>query len=175
MTTGTDCTGPGCIRTTRKASGLCDSHDAQRRRGVALTVLGVRRSKADVRARDEHGRKHCVRCDGWKQEADFSAHKTTADKLAPWCRRCTHLAKYNLTPQQYDELSRSRNGRCHSCSVLPAAGLVVDHDHACCDKEGSCGRCVRGLLCDACNKILGLARDDVARLNDAVAYLQRAR
>lgn len=111
----------------------------------------------------------------WKHEDAYTPHKGTADGLASWCRHCTWLAKYGLNPELYATLLVRQDGRCASCGQAPdrGNGLVVDHDHACCDREGSCGRCVRGLLCDACNKILGLARDDVAVLRNAVAYLQQ--
>lgn len=44
--------------------------------------------------------------------------------------------------------------------------MTVDHDHS--------RAVVRGLLCHRCNKILGLAHDDVALLTAIVDYAQRA-
>jgi hypothetical protein len=51
--------------------------------------------------------------------------------------------------------------------------LAVDHDHACCaTRMRSCGRCVRGLLCSECNRVLGFF-EDVARVAAVNAYLGR--
>ena len=48
----------------------------------------------------------------------------------------------------------------------------VDHDHSCCpDRTKSCGKCVRGLLCNHCNVILGFAKDNPDLLIAAAAYL----
>lgn len=51
--------------------------------------------------------------------------------------------------------------------------LNVDHDHGCCPGSYSCGRCVRGFLCAQCNSVIGYARDDIAIVRSAVAYLER--
>jgi len=29
--------------------------------------------------------------------------------------------------------------------------LVIDHDHSCCEKTPTCGKCNRGILCHPCN------------------------
>lgn len=47
----------------------------------------------------------------------------------------------------------------------------VDHDHSCCPGERSCGKCVRGVLCNNCNLGLGFLREQ--NIGRAVAYLMR--
>jgi hypothetical protein len=51
--------------------------------------------------------------------------------------------------------------------------VCVDHDHTCCSEEGSCGKCVRGLIHRHCNTLLGLALEDPSILRAAVTYLER--
>lgn len=59
-------------------------------------------------------------------------------------------------------LYAKQDGRCAICrQEMPSP--VIDHDH----ETGM----VRGLLCRACNLLLGAARDDVVVLRRAVGYL----
>jgi 16S rRNA C967 or C1407 C5-methylase (RsmB/RsmF family) len=51
---------------------------------------------------------------------------------------------------------------------------MIDHDHGCCSGTGSCGRCVRGLLCNRCNLMLGFANDQPEILRAALEYLAGA-
>ena len=53
--------------------------------------------------------------------------------------------------------------------------LVIDHDHACCPGTRSCGKCVRGLLCNWCNRLLGMAFDNPAILAGAIQYLDETK
>lgn len=53
--------------------------------------------------------------------------------------------------------------------------LVVDHDHECCPGNVSCGDCVRGLPCFACNAALGLLRERPETFEAAAAYLRSAK
>jgi hypothetical protein len=83
--------------------------------------------------------------------------------------------KYNLSQERYEELYSLQGGSCAICMVPFFAGANevphVDHDHACCPGRKSCGKCIRGLLCKACNTGLGNFKDDQRLLGFAQLYL----
>ena len=51
--------------------------------------------------------------------------------------------------------------------------FAVDHDHSCCPGNISCGRCLRGMLCQHCNAALGFLRDDHERIARLAEYVQK--
>lgn len=76
---------------------------------------------------------------------------------------------YNMTPQDYLELSKSQQDKCFICGLENKFGpnkskLVVDHCH-------NTGK-VRNLLCDKCNKGLGQFNDSPELLQKAAEYLK---
>ena len=79
--------------------------------------------------------------------------------------RRKHL--YGLEHDEYVAMYAAQNGRCAICREPEQKRMHVDHDHA----TGA----VRGLLCQACNYLLGFARDDPDRLTQARLYLLRDR
>ena len=89
------------------------------------------------------------------------------------------LALYGLTQESFDAMLEAQGGKCANpgCDAIEPGGKGknwhVDHDHACCPGNGSCGDCVRGLLCSACNQALGLLGDNVVRIQGAAEYLIR--
>jgi len=94
---------------------------------------------------------------------------------AKYSRSQRHLiSKYNLSPEEYAALLKRQGGLCALCRrperVLDCRRkgvrrLAVDHDHA--------TRKVRGLLCHACNVMIGHADHDPALLRAAADYLDR--
>lgn len=73
--------------------------------------------------------------------------------------------EYGITPEQTRLMLGEQNNCCAICSQrFVGTGFVVDHDH----KTGQ----VRGLLCQVCNRGLGMFRDDPKRLISAIKYLE---
>jgi Recombination endonuclease VII len=105
--------------------------------------------------------------------------KNAPDAAAESLRR-THLRKYNLTAEQYEAMLVAQNGVCAICQEPETASengkvrrLAIDHDRRCCPGDGSCGKCVRMLLCGRHNMMLGHAGDSIRILLSAVDYLKR--
>ena len=73
------------------------------------------------------------------------------------CRR------YNITIEQYDLMLEQQRGLCKICNQQPKK-ICVDH----CHKTGT----VRGLLCGNCNSAIGLLKENIETLQNAIEYLQ---
>ena len=86
------------------------------------------------------------------------------------------LKKYfNISREEYNRLLQSQGGVCAICKKPPGSvRLCVDHDHACCPRDdGSCGKCIRGLLCRKCNRTLGFLEDSVEIAESLISYLKK--
>jgi hypothetical protein len=86
----------------------------------------------------------------------------------------TLKTKYHLTIEQYNVILEKQNGVCAICRKppTPQKRLCVDHDHKCCSGKISCGKCVRGFLCDNCNRMLGSSIDSPIVLRLGAEYLE---
>ncbi|MFG3276233.1 endonuclease domain-containing protein [Streptomyces luteogriseus] len=169
------CSFDGCGR-QRRSEGLCTAHYLQRFKGKPLSPI---RPRIDTTARDEQGRKLCQVCQQWLPTDSFYGRAKTRDGLATRCKRC-HKAKalegtYGVALDWYWHMLEQQGGKCAICRDVNNSGrhLYVDHDHGCCPGLKSCGQCVRALLCDSCNRAIGLMRDDAERLEAAAAYVRR--
>ena len=78
-----------------------------------------------------------------------------------------------LTPQEFTLLSERQGHACAICGEKnPSRAFSVDHDHDCCPGKTSCRACVRGLLCNRCNRAIGLFKDDPSLLEASAKYLR---
>jgi hypothetical protein len=115
-----------------------------------------------IREKRQH-EKWCAPCGAWLPKSLFGTNASLKDGLSHRCRACAREAylkcKYGLTQSEYDLMLKEQGGACAMCGVTECAtgrAFSVDHDHSCCPESSkSCGECVRGLLCFACNKYLG--------------------
>jgi hypothetical protein len=109
-----------------------------------------------------------------------ATHHRTRLRLNRETAHGRRLAKvYSITPQEYARILAVQDGGCFIC--IRAKGhrkrLSVDHDHAQAKVDGheldkGCPSCVRGLLCQPCNKMLGHLRDEPEAFERAAEYLR---
>lgn len=134
--------------------------DCKKRSGTALRAAW---DKAHPEERTVFKRKYNTSARGKAVTAEYN--------------RSARFRKYGLSEEQFGQLLRQQGNRCAICGTTEPGGRhgawEVDHDRSCCRRSGSCGDCVRGLLCSACNKGIGLLRDDPAVLIAAAAYIKR--
>lgn len=78
--------------------------------------------------------------------------------------------QYGITEEQYWDMHKEQNGECKICGASPSAGvsksernLIIDHCHT--------TNKIRGLLCNQCNIMLGMSKDNRQTLMKAIEYL----
>lgn len=168
--------GVGCDKPHR-AKGLCSGHYRQRAMGYEFTKLRTKAPRGSLAIRDAKGNKHCARCDQWLDESQFARSSSSSDGFQSWCRRCQQderkQTRYGFDQTAFEALVDAQDGKCRICAREYVAGKTwhVDHDHACCMGVTTCGNCIRGVLCNRCNQMLGLAGDSVQTLQSAIEYL----
>lgn len=91
-------------------------------------------------------------------------------------------SRYGLKPGQYEAMLIEQDNKCAACKCeftgeSPSRRPAFDHNHACCAKptkpKGSCGKCLRGLICPTCNSVLGYVKDSIPRLEALISYLKK--
>ena len=79
--------------------------------------------------------------------------------------------KFGLTLEDYEKLLKEQEGKCAICEATEGNSkdwnFAVDHDH----ETGK----IRGLLCNNCNRGLGLLQDSEELLRKAAKYVENYR
>lgn len=82
------------------------------------------------------------------------------------------IRRAGMSLEEYNILIIKQGGVCAICGEVPGKKrLAIDHDHKCCPAGKSCVKCVRGLLCENCNRGLGMFKDSPSILCRAREYL----
>jgi hypothetical protein len=128
------------------------------------------RRAANKRFYERHKEAEKARSKAWR--------KANPEKYQAWCDRnkdkrsaTSRKYYYGITLEDFNQKMASQDSKCAICHkhlVRPS----LDHGHDCCPGKKSCGKCIRGILCQRCNTIIGLASDSVEILSTAIQYLK---
>lgn len=138
-------------RARRRRATRCEHSDRlARARGKCSTCYQIElRGEKDHEERNLHYRDR-------KNRLGAEAVSIEETKRRLQCR-------YKLTPEQRQEMVVNCRGMC-ICGTVFSPGrrttAYLDHDHRCCPGLRSCGKCIRGLLCNRCNRVLGLLKEN---------------
>lgn len=140
--------------------------------------------------------KICTKCKIEKSLDDFSKLHVNKDGKHTQCKKCLQIyrsnhyfkndeyrkkrisdaskrnreRKYGVTEDEFEKLLAAQNYCCAICSVHlngSKFSLKGQLDH--CHLHGT----IRGILCGQCNTALGLFKDDITILTEALSYLSR--
>lgn len=131
----------------------------ERAKAARLAHYAKNRDKI-LEARRADKEKNTIRNKEWR--------KANPEKCAAIYRRKNLRDKYGLTLEMWEEMAEAQDHKCAICGTHRDElknNLAVDHNHT----TGE----VRGLLCYACNRGIGLLKDSAEVLNKAAAYLTR--
>lgn len=129
------------------------------------TARGGRVSRrARCRACDDSAKKLSIAKKPERYNAWHAAYRASyAERQWAYCLK----RSFGMTVERYNEILRKQDGLCAICRRPPQGRkkrLSVDH----CHETGA----IRGLLCDHCNRGLGLIGDNIEGLSRAIAYLR---
>jgi hypothetical protein len=116
------------------------------------------------------GRARSCGCLQKRKGADSPAYKHGRSKTKDYYNELMIRQTYGLEYHEYLSMVDDHKGVCAICGAEPPKGqhkkrLNIDH----CHKTGA----IRGLLCDCCNRALGLMRDNAQLLSKAIDYLTK--
>jgi hypothetical protein len=111
-------------------------------------------------------------------EASRRWREKNPGRRAEWRSTTDREWKYGLSAEAVAQLVAEQDGKCYLCreplDLEKKRGIHVDHDHACCRGAKTCGKCIRGLACHACNTGIGAFGDDPERMMRVAGRLAAA-
>ena len=116
------------------------------------------------------GRAKSCGCLQLRTGIDAPAYKHGRSQTKEYDLKLHMQRNYGMGFKEYEEMLFSQDGKCAICKAEPPKNqhktrLNIDHCH-------TTGK-IRGLLCDCCNRALGLMRDNKDLLQKAIQYLNQ--
>jgi hypothetical protein len=116
----------------------------------------------------------CRKCHGMKT----SIYSKNHPRSTILNRKSILKLRFHMTIEDYEKLFKKQKGKCAICGskdsqVKRQKYFCIDRDHKCCPTSKSCGKCIRGLLCQRCNSLLGYSYDNINILRNAIKYLRK--
>ena len=107
---------------------------------------------------------------------DMHAHRLRrhGDVGSPLTTQKPRGTTFYKIPAIRERVLAEQGGLCGLCRG-EAKDWHVDHDHRCCPQGDFCEKCIRAVLCRACNVGLGMFKDDPAMLRRAADYIESFR
>ena len=108
----------------------------------------------------------------WKQKnkdkiAQYRKNEQKHPNYANRIKQANLRKSFGMTLEQYNKLFEKQDGKCACCGVHQLEldrALAVDHCHE--------TKMVRGLLCNRCNRVLGMVEDNVEILKNLSEYVE---
>ena len=130
--------------------------------------------------------KKCTKWGEQKPLSEFHKHKNSKDGVTRMCAKCStnqsrdwyrknpHVKKnanllreYGISLEQFENMKAKQHGKCAICQneFKDSVDTCVDHNH-------TTGQ-VRELLCNHCNRAIGLFKESIAAVKSALLYLEK--
>lgn len=130
--------------------------------------------------------KKCRICGQDKPLSEFHKNKGNKDGHATLCRACQAayqqsrkseifeyglMYKYGITKAKYNEIFEKQGRVCALCTETDPRSSGGRGPHTiCAGQRNGCGSCVRGILCDDCNVLVGKV-ERLKNKSDLLKYL----
>lgn len=158
----------GNLRLGRSTSCGCLTKSGEAGR---IASLAARLRRAQVTA---EGRM-CHTCRTWKEWDQFQIDPRRPRGRSSNCVDCARWRRirrhYGIDRTSWQSIRDGQEGRCGLCG--DSADLMIDHEHSCCGYDYGCRDCIRGLLCDFCNRLLGRIEQKPLLARRFADYLQQ--
>ena len=137
---------------------------------LKCSKCGVEKPLSDFYVNRKTGKPKGQRCKKCISDSNGEYQRKNRERSTEMQRAWRFKKKYGVTLDDYDRLLQAQGGRCAICGGVSRGRSERFHvDH--CHKTGR----VRGLLCNPCNRGLGLLADNPELIDKAAAYIEASR